>query len=473
MSSAVAELSQYSSLSKDICKMLINEVIANSDDIKLNDDSISSEIYDSDDDTYDETDTDTNDTDDDTDDTDEYTDEDSDDFKAKTNLFGLEWKHIKNAITHELYDKIASALMVIVKTKKYKISNKGIKIALKELAGKKFVQNEVKYIQKLITRAKDAFRMKSDENKVEETYYDEKDHKWNEEIGNKFPELHINVLYDIYNVHNCFLFNNYQFAQYSKSKFLENIEDCKYFGNYGQLLANIIKSHKIPTINLFTEYVIDDDMYSIWGYLFGASYLAYQINSTQNYSLQMTIIPQTVVSVYDTTTQFPVTIDRVDDYLISKNCSSFEQLTIPSADQQDSLKIGRLLEDRINLIRKENPSIKSIQIIVDRRQTKNGIDKLFMLVSESETNKFNELKSNYFISLQFDIKKKNVKYSPSAFNGMYGSYISTNFDHDTIHCYLFVRYYFLITVFYVKHSSCVKSLYQKTISRKQWRWYVF
>lgn len=61
----------------------------------------------------------------------------------------------------------------------------------------------------------------------------------NEDISNKFIGLSTNTLYDIYNIHNLFLLSNYQFTQYPKTEFLDDIVNNKYFNSSTSFIKQI------------------------------------------------------------------------------------------------------------------------------------------------------------------------------------------------------------------------------------------
>eukprot|EP01084_Bolivina_argentea_P007687 14445_1 len=124
--------------------------------------------------------------------------------EQKNQVFRLNWFHIYNAIKHELYDTIASSFMDIINNKKNEyqtVNNENINKILTDLKQKRNNPNEIEYIKALIERAK---RFHSLFNGKIITY------QKNDGISNddKFEEL----LCDIYNTHNCFLFIHYQFT---------------------------------------------------------------------------------------------------------------------------------------------------------------------------------------------------------------------------------------------------------------------
>ncbi len=131
----------------------------------------------------------------------------------------------------------------------------------------------------------------------------------NREMITKYKDLTFNILCDIYNIHKCFLFANYHFQLYSIPMFRNSIDrELKSYARF------------IPTVNLYPQYVIDDDLHTIWKYLFAASYLLQdQIQNNKTFTLKICIIPHRIVSIYDENILFPIHITNVEEYLKSKN----------------------------------------------------------------------------------------------------------------------------------------------------------
>eukprot|EP01083_Nonionella_stella_P241514 843358_1 len=69
--------------------------------------------------------------------------------------FALNWEHIATALEHELYDKIASTLMVVVNRGYTIFENVNSNELLKEIKNETQIhQKEINYIRQLIVRAK-------------------------------------------------------------------------------------------------------------------------------------------------------------------------------------------------------------------------------------------------------------------------------------------------------------------------------
>eukprot|EP01084_Bolivina_argentea_P264153 447356_1 len=264
----------------------------------------------------------------------------------------LKWIYIGHALKHELYDKISFALMTIVKNKTNIISRNDmlnqeiVDNVLKELKDQnKIDQKELDYIKKLIKRA---ILFDPIINPIHRNSAIEQATEYDENIDDMFSGLTINMLQDIYATHNCFLYRNYQFAEYKKQTMIENITNNKYFGKNKQDFASKIKSvimEKISDIDLYPSYIIEDNLYIIWKYVFSVTHLVQKLiqNNSNNdvFTLNVFIIPKRIVSVYDTNIIYPVAIKHVSDYLSLNGCYSHKCLTMKPSEYKilSSLKI--------------------------------------------------------------------------------------------------------------------------------------
>eukprot|EP01084_Bolivina_argentea_P110051 196570_1 len=136
---------------------------------------------------------------------------------------GVQCEYIINTLKHELYDKIAHCFEDIVKYRQsYETDNEVLKRLQK---AQRIDENEITYIKNLI------LRLGENENESNISWCDEAiEHElWQQEtldreMLNKIKvknddlnaELTVDILYDIYNVHNYILFVEYQFQQYDE-----------------------------------------------------------------------------------------------------------------------------------------------------------------------------------------------------------------------------------------------------------------
>ena len=358
----------------------------------------------------------------------------------------LRWGHIVNAMKHELYEKIATALlreMALMSIRN--TTNTTIDAKLNVLQVKtKIGQNELKYIKNLISRAFYFEPITAGiilchyanhlvcfclyiiiANKIlfiEDNCIQEKQYiNTHTDIDDNFVGFDANILYDIYNVHNCFLISNYQFTQYDKNRFVQDIEDNNYFNSNGKNAQFIDKIRALmyykytPQINLCPQFIIDDNMYDIWSYFFAASHLINKVNTIDNdgeFILKVCIIPNKIVSIYDEGIAFSYDIDDVGGYLESKNIvsSTFDIFS----SNFDVSTITNIFVTQHSILKIKQSQMSHLLIVIDRRSTDDGnganeeVNKVYMVVANEHFNNLCKLNQNYFISLQFSITREGI-----------------------------------------------------------------
>eukprot|EP01084_Bolivina_argentea_P227667 384532_1 len=298
------------------------------------------------------------------------------------NNFVLKWDHIGNAINQELYGKISLEFMNMVNgPKRYDDTDH----LLKELKQNMRVdENEINYIRELTNRAKTfnphEFGMYCNNELINnlETNYGLFREKLDTLIINELGKGKV-LTADIFSVYNCFLFSNFQFQQ-------SDIEDLTY-----------PFEHKV-SINLYPQYVIEDDMYSIWKYFFAGSHVINQrMKVNKKMSFIMTIIPNKVISIYDHSVVFPFyNYHTVHAQEFNRNLKFFHQLpnSLPNSlpisfcreisESADVSAIIDLLEFYVNYFRQSS----SIQIIIDKRRLKKNKKDTIYIVELNGVNTF-------------------------------------------------------------------------------------
>eukprot|EP01083_Nonionella_stella_P312259 1116261_1 len=193
----------------------------------------------------------------------------------------LNSQHIANALNHELYDKISSTFLVIVNGNKRFQNMNQIDELLEELKNERHIhQHEINYIRQLIERATHFYSKNHGTPKPN-------DKQMTIDMGHitdaTSDGLCFDLLCDIYNVHKCFLFANYQFKHYDVNEFADHIEQCKHLNpQTKQYIAGIALEDHITTLNLYPSHIIDDDMYQICKYWFCASRIVHKQREGKN-----------------------------------------------------------------------------------------------------------------------------------------------------------------------------------------------
>eukprot|EP01084_Bolivina_argentea_P073381 133171_1 len=321
----------------------------------------------------------------------------------------VQWHHITNALKQELYDNISRLFSNIVNQNRYtqtmNINEPNIETVLSQLKIKvNIAENEINYIKALIRRA---ILLKPLTKAKITTLLTA-----NEVFTN--DELTLNTLYDIYNVYKCFLFANYQFKRYEEKEFIHLIENNYYCKN-NNIKISKITPEQIPTISLFPQYVIDDDMYAICRYFFVASHVAHElldknyIHLTENKqcTIKVIVITNRIVSIYDKEITFEYNMNDLNAFFTTKQCNYFVSFTMSAAESETVSSIHDVYTERIKAAHDKEHKIGNLLIVIDRRESSNdySCNKIYMLSSETDLNdEFSELDSNYFISLQIKIK---------------------------------------------------------------------
>eukprot|EP01084_Bolivina_argentea_P073382 133173_1 len=261
-------------------------------------------------------------------------------IKQYSVTWSLNWKHIVSAINQALYGKIASIVSVIVSSNTFNhpISNKSIEMILRKLRIKyKITQNELNYITIVMKNARQ-FRANAFGKKIRKR--NNQKIGYGNDIDIAFAGLNIDILYDIYNVHRCFIFANYQFTQYETNTFIENIEHNNFLNpnkknkRFITKIKKLMQQNKeyfIPTIDLFPQYAIEDDMYDIWKYFFAASHFIHEIDQIIDdvqLTLKICVIPNRIVSIYDKEITFEYNMNDLNAFFTTKQCNYFVSFTM-------------------------------------------------------------------------------------------------------------------------------------------------
>eukprot|EP01083_Nonionella_stella_P204316 744914_1 len=179
------------------------------------------------------------------------------------------WEHVTCALRHELYGQIASRLNVIVDEYSI-ISDENVDTALNSLKEKsKLDAKEMEYIKCLIRRAMSS-RSTSQYNTMNNSL----------DITSEMVGLGTQMCSDIYNVHNWFLFVNYRGEEYGKDMFKNKVMkhmECSHL----QEEDVIDMMQRMSFIDLYPDYIIDDNRDLIWRYFFAASQLVHTLLSNE------------------------------------------------------------------------------------------------------------------------------------------------------------------------------------------------
>eukprot|EP01084_Bolivina_argentea_P187017 322237_1 len=317
-------------------------------------------------------------------------------FKEKRVTFRINWTHIANCVQHYMYPKLANTIRAIINdtekaTGLHDVNNIDKLVDILK-AQRHLTIEETTYLYKLHERAMQF--------KARATYI----YRAPAEQSSMNKGLNHNVLQDIYDVHRQFRFSNYHFDEYSLIQFRNDIIQA---GNH-YLSADVVKScvsniEFQKRMNFYPNYIINDDMFAISGYIFAVSEYVHCIrNNSNNLKLNLVIIPKSINNVYDDSMLYQYKVTDIDGYLHCKNIYDYQRCAFRfdvNVDQNDIIAAMKQQYDIEDII---NENIKNIIILIDRRHKNCSKDILYMF-SSKYMNHFSELYTNYFICIDFNI----------------------------------------------------------------------
>eukprot|EP01083_Nonionella_stella_P288927 983217_1 len=221
--------------------------------------------------------------------------------------------------------------------------------------------------------------------------------------------LSFNVLHDIYNTHQCFLFANYHFKHYDVNQFINDIQNCEDLPvDTVTRIQTIGIEDSIVTLNLHLPFVIHDNMYKMCKYFVSASHIVQkERQSNNNFVFRVCIVPRHVTLVYNEDVVVPFRIDDIRSFLQSHN---IDPIDVKVPDSKDTVAITELLERQVDSIKANRgiTGINNILCIVDRRGI--ACDVLYILhMTNYSFYKYHELNQNYIFELEFDVSINTVR----------------------------------------------------------------
>ena len=334
----------------------------------------------------------------------------------------MSWTKIANCVDHEMYIKLGSTLRAIVKSTKNKITdgdltdasiNKMMEILEKK---RKLAIEERQYLHRLIYRAQRAddhgYNQDVDDGEDFEEGTDSEARTDSEEdagaddadlpdVDNQsvshdyhsaYDGLNHTMMQDIFDVHRAFRFSNYHFEEYTEERFRADIRKA----GDDFLVKNFSVRQFREGMNFHPQYVIHDDMFEIFDYIFSASQYAHdlQVESfDDSRQLRLVVIPNAIKSVYDESDVFQYSFDRLDDYLFETVGDTFDKIILRTQGDHD---VSRWLQS----LHHGKESSRAL-IIIDRRRLYCQYDILYM--SKDNVPPLAALDDTYRISFDFQI----------------------------------------------------------------------
>eukprot|EP01084_Bolivina_argentea_P055042 100932_1 len=352
------------------------------------------------------------------------------------NVFNLNWTHIASAINNELYKNISESLMNLINDNNisylYISNDKIVNDVLNCIKIENFIdQNEIHYIKKLINRAiQFAAKIEFEEELL------------------SFPpsclemeHMHINdsnvsrVLYDRHITHKCF--TKYKLGQSGKVSVINGIDLCP-------------------------EYIIDDNMFIIWRYLFYTFNLVNKIQHNSNnhtFTVKLFVIPNRVVSIYDENSEYKLPFKIDPDVISSYRYSDI--IIAPSTDVEDISSLGKAIERKME---EKKYDTNNVVLIIDRTKShKTHKDRIFIVSEELQKN----LNGHYIMSLHFSITQLNKKPHCHLYYGVKGKNAKTIFHAQQL-IKLIPRFFKRKnSISYIKYKKKCEDFFTKSLEFEQ------
>ena len=165
------------------------------------------------------------------------------------------------------------------------------------------------------------------------------------------------LMQDIFDIHRVFRFSNYHFDEYTEEQYLADIKS-------GPGSDYLSRNHKFSAgFNLHPQYIIHDDMFEIFKYVFSASEYAQGLQAElhdENRQLRSVVIPRAIKSVDDESDVFHHNFDRLDDYLFETAGDAFDKIILKT--QSD-----RVINKWLSSLHCRDESSTTL-VIIDRRR---------------------------------------------------------------------------------------------------------
>eukprot|EP01084_Bolivina_argentea_P262391 443698_1 len=364
--------------------------------------------------------------------------------------FRISWTNIIKCVRHEMWPVLASTIQAIINdehhkeykkiTKKidlYDLSENTIKLVIGRLKTERYLGIEPRqYLNKLIERAKKFSLTNQKQNRdISDTCTDELSTDLPFSINEK--QWKLSVLRDVFDVHRAFVFSNFHFREYTVDNFKEDIMKNGVW-HLGQTFIENIQFNK--PYNLYPNYLVNDDMFSIFNYHFGISYYInylknnLNINNGSHFILKSFVIPKSVSCIYDENKSFNYTIGYVAQYLLNVCSSEFYKIPV------NSHQIQSLIKQIYNIDDIKKCKITKLMLIIDTRRLDNDqYDEMYIFPFQNEK-RLTEMYTNYFIGFEYDIRPandhalvplmlNNLRLDPIQSTISYSNYVITRFHH--------------------------------------------
>ena len=230
-----------------------------------------------------------------------------------------------------------------------------------------------------------------------------------QQIDSKWPELSKALMRDIFNTHKVFPFGAFNCSQYTLSDFRADVAKSE-----KDILGNSGYSKKLKMIKfrdnatLFPTFLIDDDAFQVFSWLFGVSQWINDIAIPRVKTLSMRqnifcfVIPDRTVSLYDHNVIYDGHLVDVEEWIKSEIPNVVYCKTFANYNDTSNDVMHRIIEME-QALEVTKGSNGALVILVDRRGCRqNGVVSVFILRDLAQE-KLMKLTSKHFIGLHFSL----------------------------------------------------------------------
>eukprot|EP01084_Bolivina_argentea_P136232 239931_1 len=327
--------------------------------------------------------------------------------KDNTNTFKIDWNHIIQCITHEMWPKLASVIKAMTNnsTDNLKIdvndlSDKTVENVINILKDERYLPiEERQYLTKLIQRAK-SFSVEYDSSYLSKSAENNEDYK---DLQINTQKISQSLITDIFNVHRIFVFSNFNFREYTTKDYQTDIAaQSKKISGQDFAEANFNNISCCDGFNFYPSYLVHDDMFRIFDYHFGVSLFVNELK--HSFHILSFVIPKSIKCIYDDKIEFNYGIDRLEEFLFRKKIWDFYKIRFDSDTSKNVEHIKQKILENYCVDDMQRNNSQTLVIVVDRRKLNGAHDLLYLFPCKNDNlNTVSELEANYFVGFDFKI----------------------------------------------------------------------
>ena len=227
------------------------------------------------------------------------------------------------------------------------------------------------------------------------------------DLNLKWCGLTTNLLIDIYSVHKALMFGQFKFTDYTNQQFLDNIQEAekRVFGE--AICSPVIEGHQSAfNVSLHPSYVVNDDISDVMAFHFAVSLLVNRLEhkdvDCKDLVIRSIVVPEAVVSIYDSHIDHQSSIQIVEEHLKSVSPSNTHLYRQILPNIKDIGSMTQSLFQMFKVILQMGPlhSTGDIVFVFNRRKGANTAT----VFQCDDHNELIDLYQNYFIGFDFKLQ---------------------------------------------------------------------